>query len=437
MGSRCGSHTAATPHCQEQRLRLARACLVHLRFLHVHGLPQRTRYPVFLLHPFARRYRPPMNNTDHRVQGLNNDEVAADWPAISEGEIAWLRARFPQLEGAGPVLWHSPRPMSAAAIVEGAHGRVFIKRHHHSVRTAVSLDEEHRFIAHLATAGVPVVQVLGDRDGASAVEHGGWTYELHAVADGLDLYRDAPSWTPLTDRDQAWQAGQMLATLHLASASYSAPQRSTHLLVARDDLLRAADPIAQLQRDLPERPALADYLAHKPWRQDFQRSVLPWHTGLAERLQAEPRLWAHNDWHVSNLLWCHQGTSTVVATVFDFGLASPTSALFDLATAIERNAVAWLELERGAQAVHTATALALLDGYRRVRPLTAAQVHLLADLLPLVHLDFALSEVEYFHGATGSTANADIAWHDFLLGHAQWFGSRDGQALLAALHAAA
>lgn len=378
-----------------------------------------------------------MNNPDHRVQGLNNDEVVADWPAISPGEIAWLRQRFPQLEGACPVLWHSPRPMSAAAIVQSAAAQVFIKRHHHSVRTAASLAEEHRFIAHLAAAGVPVVHVLHDRQGRTAVEHDGWTYELHAVANGQDLYRDLPSWNPLTDRGQAWEAGRMLATLHQASARYLAAPRSTHLLVARDDLIRAADPIAQLQRDLVERPALADYLARKPWQRDLEQTVLSWHAKLAGRLQDEPRLWAHNDWHVSNLLWRREGTDTVVAAVLDFGLASPTSALFDLATAIERNAVAWLELERGTQSVHADIALALLAGYRHVRPLTAAQVNLLADLLPVVHLDFALSEVEYFHGVTGSSVNADVAYHDFLLGHAHWFHSGAGQALLAALHAAA
>jgi hypothetical protein len=89
--------------------------------------------------------------------------------------------------------------------------------------------------------------------------------------------------------------------------------------------------------------------------------VLPWHAGLAERLRDEPRLWAHNDWHVSNLLW----RDGQISTVLDFGLASPTSALFDLATAIERNAVAWLELERGMEAVRIDIALALLDGYRQ------------------------------------------------------------------------
>lgn len=378
-----------------------------------------------------------MTTSPHRVQGLNNDEVPADWPAISAREVAWLGERFPQLAGAGAPLWHSPRPMSAAAIVEAAGGRFFIKRHHQRVRSAQTLAEEHRFIAHLAREGVPVVRVLSDRDGATAVEHDGWTYELHAVAEGLDLYRDAASWTPLTDLHQARAAGAMLARLHLASASYRAPQRSTQVLVTRDDLIRCADPIAMLMHDLPNRPALADYLSHKPWQRDLEQTVLPWHAGLPERLQSEPHLWAHNDWHVSNLLWRDDGDAMSVASVLDFGLASPTSALFDLATAIERNAIAWLELERGAEAVHVDTALALLDGYRQLRPLSAAQVHLLADLLPVVHLDFALSEVEYFQGATGSTADADVAYHTFLLGHAQWFSTADGQSLLAALHAAA
>ncbi len=374
-----------------------------------------------------------MTSSTHRVQGLNNDEVAADWPPISARDIGWLREHYPQLDGQSQARWHSPRPLSAAAIVDGTQGAVFIKRHHHSVRSAACLEEEHRFIAHLAAAGVPVVQVLAAADGHTAVEHGGWTFELHALGVGDDLYRDAVSWSLLTDVVQAREAGRALARLHHAAASYHAPQRSTHLLVARDDLIRADDPIAAIKADLPTRPGLARYLARIPWEAQLRRGVLPWHSGLAERLHDEPRLWAHNDWHVSNLLW----RDGQVSTVLDFGLASPTSALFDLATAIERNAVAWLQLERGPDAVRIDIALALLDGYRQVLPLSATRVHLLADLLPMVHFDFALSEVEYFEGVTGSTANADVAWQPFMLGHPAWFHGPHGQALLQALHAAA
>lgn len=378
-----------------------------------------------------------MTHTAHLVQGLDNDAVAADWPAIDARDVAWLRGRYPQLGTDVGVAWHSPRPLSAAALLESSRGRVFVKRHHHSVRNAASLGEEHRFIAHLAAAGVPVVQVLRDADGATAPEHNGWTYELHSVGEGQDLYRDAPSWTPLADPAAAREAGRMLATLHQASASYHAPQRSTHLLVARDDLIRAADPLAMLQADLDQRSGLAAYLARQRWQDDLQRAVLPWHAGLAGRLHAEPRLWAHNDWHVSNLLWRADSKAPQVQTVFDFGLASPTSALFDLATAIERNAIAWLALEQQTDAARIAIALALVEGYRQVLPVSAARVQLLADLLPIVHLDFALSEVEYFNGITASPGNADVAYHTFLLGHALWFKGRHGQALLQALHAAA
>lgn len=151
-----------------------------------------------------------MNSSSHRVQGLNNDEVAADWPPISAADIAWLSARYPQLGGHSQPRWHSPRPLSAAAIVDGTRDAVFIKRHHHSVRSAACLEEEHHFIAHLAAAGVPVVQVLAATDGHTAVEHGEWTFELHAVGAGDDLYRDAVSWSLLTDVAQARQAGRAL-----------------------------------------------------------------------------------------------------------------------------------------------------------------------------------------------------------------------------------
>jgi Ser/Thr protein kinase RdoA (MazF antagonist) len=374
---------------------------------------------------------------DHRVQGLDNDEVAADWPAIGDGELAWLRERHVALDGDCRVLWHSPRPFSAAALVACGPRRCFVKRHAVQVRSARVLEEEHRFIAHLAGAGLPVVQVLPARSGATALEHDGWTYEVHAEGAGEDLYRDSPSWTPLADAAQARTAGAMLARLHDAAADFYAPQRGTQLLVARDELIRAADPVAALRQQLAERPALADYLSRQPWKQDLQRAVLPWHRALAGRLQAEPVLWGHNDWHASNLLWNGHGPDATIATIFDFGLASPTSALFDLATAIERNAIAWLADDADGPVAHPDIALALLAGYRQVRALSVAQVHLLADLLPVVHLDFALSEVEYFQGVTGSSANADVAYHTFLLGHADWFAGPRGRALLDGLHAAA
>ena len=96
-----------------------------------------------------------MSTSNHYVQGLNNDEAPADWPAIGDCEIALLANEFPQLEGTSAALWHSPRPMSAAAIVESAAERVFIKRHHRSVRTAATsaIHQSSAFCSTCAVAG--------------------------------------------------------------------------------------------------------------------------------------------------------------------------------------------------------------------------------------------------------------------------------------------
>lgn len=365
----------------------------------------------------------------HRVHGLAGDDIRPDWPPLTHAEIDRVLDAYALGTRRGTP-WLSPRPLSAAALVETDDMCVFIKRHHHRVRDVDSLTEEHRFMAHLRRHGLPVPPVHADRRGATAHEHGDWTYEVHACARGRDLYRDTASWTPLLDLDHARAAGAMLARLHRAAASHDAPQRSTHILVARDDLLRAADPVAALESQLPERPGLAGYLAGRSWREDFARWIAPRHARLQPRLARQPRTWSHNDWHVSNLCWHDDGR---VSDVLDFGLASPTGTLFDLATAIERNAIAWLELERGTAAVHVDTALALLEGYQETTQLSADERDILAALLPLVHLEFALSEIEYFHAVTGAEADADVAYDTFLLGHATWFDEAPARDLLQAV----
>ena len=370
-----------------------------------------------------------MTDPTQRVHGLAGDRMPADWPALTHAEVAALLRRYDTAGTLQRIGWHSPRPLSAAALIETSAGTLFVKRHHRRVRTVDTLTEEHRFITHLRANGVPIAAVLADTQGQTAVPIGAWVYELHHGADGVDLYREALSWSPMTDRGHARAAGQALATLHDAAADYRAPQRATHLLVARAELLLAPDPIAALHAQLPARPGLADYLRGRDWPQDLARMLAPFHRTVQPRLRQQPALWTHGDWHASNLCWSDAGSDTGVSAVLDFGLAARTFALFDLATAIERNAIAWLALDGGDAAVHADIALALIDGYRQRRPLDASEVALLADLLPLVHLDFALSEVEYFHAITGSREHADVAYDTFLLGHAAWFGTPPGQRL--------
>ena len=376
-----------------------------------------------------------MSHPPHLAHGWNDAPMAPDWPPLRADEAAAVLARFPSLSPPLQLRWHSPRPFSAAARVACAQGEVFLKRHHARVRNAAQLAEEHAFIAHLRAHGLPVPRVLVDAGGHSAIALGEWTYEVHALAEGLDLYRDAPSWTPPLSAAHARSAGRMLARLHLAARDFPARTRSTSLLVADADVLRAPDPLAAIAQACTRRPGLAEALATRDWVRALA-PLLPALAALQPRLAAQPPAWTHGDWHVSNLFWDGPGAQAEVAAILDFGLCAPTFALFDLATAIERNAIAWLQPDPVTRAVFPEIACALLAGYAERLPLAREDIALVADLLPLVHLDFALSELEYFHAVLRQPAMAAVAWEDFLLGHATWFAYPQAQALLQAIRGA-
>lgn len=369
----------------------------------------------------------------HLTHGLAGDELAPDWPPLTLDEVAVVLDRIPGVGAAKALAWRSPRPLSAAALVDAGHGRVFVKRHHRRVRTPAQLAEEHRLAAHVRSHGVPVPRIFRGDTGDSVIAVDDWVYEVHEPARGTDVYREAYSWSPIGGTMHARAAGAMLATLHDALDGYDAPQRSTHVLVARAEILSSSDPVAALEAQLPSRPRLHDYLRERNWRKELHDAMAPW---PPHDPAARPPSWTHGDWHVSNLYWSGDTDDASITGVLDFGLSARTFALFDLATAIERNAIAWLEIERG-EIGRPDLALALIEGYRSRRALSAADVGALADLLPVVHVDFALSEVEYFEGITRRRDHADVAWHTFLRGHAAWFLGPHGRAFLDALRHAA
>ncbi len=373
-----------------------------------------------------------MSNTPIRTaHGLGLAPVAADWPALRERDIERLLLEYPQLGALHSLHWHSPRPFSAAGLITTSTGTLFVKRHHHSVREAAWLEEEHRLIAHLHAHGAPVAAIVPNRHGRTASSQDEWTYEIHRVAEGVDLYRDALSWSPFQSLQHANAAGQALAKLHLAAADYNAAPREAKVLLVNARLISQEDPLAAIAAAAEADTALADYLQHKDWHAQLSELLLPRHALLLPLLEDQPPLWTHNDWHASNLLWSDNSAEASVTSVLDFGLADRTFALFDLANAIERNCVPWLDLDSGGSAPAQLDAIdALLTGYHTIKPLSENDLHTLAALLPLVHVDFALSEVAYFQGIVGSTSSADVAYDAYLIGHLHWFNGAEGQRLL-------
>ena len=196
------------------------------------------------------------------------------------------------------------------------------------------------------------------------------------------------------------------------------------------DVITAADPLAELAAVGRRRPGLGRYLAGRDWRGDLTRDLLPAARRASQLLGALERWWGHGDWHPSNLTWDTAGPGAEVTAVFDFGLANRTFAVHDLALALERSTIAWLDLaECGEAGVDIDAVDALLDGYQALRPLGPAEAAALPEVLPVVHVEYALSEIEYFADVVASPGLADLAYDTYLIGHTRWFAGPDGAAV--------
>jgi Ser/Thr protein kinase RdoA (MazF antagonist) len=182
---------------------------------------------------------------------------------------------------------------------------------------------------------------------------------------------------------------------------------------------------------LEGRPGLNQYLVTRPWEADLTRHHVPAIQRARPLLKKLERQWGHGDWHPSNLTWTSTSSTADVAGVLDLGLANRTYAIHDLATAIERAGIDWLNLA-GADEVHANLDAvdALLDGYETVRPLNSVEADVLPEILPVVHLEYALSEIEYFTDVVHSQTNADLAYDAYLIGHSRWFEGTNGATLL-------
>ena len=370
-----------------------------------------------------------------KAHGMDGTLVEPDWPPLTLAEVRTLLAQFSGLREPIEILSLSPRPLSAAGVVNTLGGRAFIKRHHRTVRDVEGLQEEHRFLAHLLAHGASVPRVLASANGQTAIEIGGWTYEVHETPNGVDLYEEAISWTPFRTAAHAHAAGEALARLHLAAQGFAAPPRKPRPLVAGFTIFAARDPRVALEHYLAARPSLASNPAVRVCSKQALQLLAPFHSELLPLLPALPLLWTHNDLHASNLFWSDLSGKARATAIIDFGLADRTNAVHDLANAIERNIVEWLVLVADpAHPDYVPTHLdhldALLDGYESVRPLSAEEAAALAPMTALCHAEFALSEADYFLSVLHSNERASMAYGGWLLGHARWFRSPAGRKLL-------
>jgi Ser/Thr protein kinase RdoA (MazF antagonist) len=376
-----------------------------------------------------------MMNADSKSHGLTGSLEEPDWPPLTMPEVRALLSRFPRCGEPLQILKVSPRPFSSACLARTSAANIFVKRHHRAVRDVEGLLEEHGFMRHLRANEARVPLVLRDDAGCSAIRMGEWMYEVHEAATGVDLYGEALSWTPFETAAHARSAGVAMAQMHLAAEGYSAPRRNPRPLVASFTIFAADNPGASLHRYLAERPALAQRIDVRKLAEEAIDLLAPFHAELLPLTPALRPLWTHNDLHASNLFWSSANNDASVSAVIDFGLADLTSAVHDLAHAIERNIVEWLVLVEDQSLpervpVHLDHLEALLEGYESVRRLSDEEAASLAPMVALCHAEFALSEADYFLGVLQSEGKAGMAYDGWLVGHARWFRSEAGTRLL-------
>ena len=367
---------------------------------------------------------------------MDTSAVEADWPALTNDEVRSVLRHFDQHEAmtasqAAVVSWSSPRPMSTGALVRFANGTVFVKRHHAAVRSPERLRAEHDLASYLRARGQSLPAVLRSTNGDTVIQEGDFVYEVHERATGVDLYRDVPSWYPFTSLDHARAAGCALALFHQAARDFSLPPSAPGVLASSTAIVASNEPLVELDRLIDARPGLARAVARRSLAEDFSRYHLPAIEKTSPLLGALASQWGHGDWHASNLTWSSRRPNATVAGVFDLGLSNRTFAVHDLAVALERSTVDWLDLAgTGLVAADLGAIDALLDGYEEMHPLDECEWAALVAVLPVVHLEYALSEVEYFAEVVRSTTNADLAYDGYFIGHSKWFEEAAGLSLL-------
>ncbi|MFO8065298.1 MAG: phosphotransferase enzyme family protein [Spirochaetota bacterium] len=361
---------------------------------------------------------------------------------VSNEELARVVARYPTVGRIEKRGGDKTGRRSAGLLFETeTGGRYFLKKRIQSVHPKESVLWRHRVISHLVAKGFSTPAITENEAGETLTEDGEVQYELFEAAHGQDIYHDYESWTPFSRRDHARSAGEALARFHnelrdfsLADATPPGTSPATPE-TARFDLGFAPDLPAAVERRISASPALSEFFSNIRWKEEISGLYLNFH-GEARRYMAGVQPWVtHGQWQANNLFFEHDR----VASVVGFDLVDVAFRMYDLAAAVDKNAVLWTEIAAGQpNAVRFDVIEELLRGYCSLLPVSMVEAELLGAVLPIHHLDWALSGVEYALVHEASRERAQWYYNVYLRDHVRHYHTPSGQKILSFLrHAAA
>ena len=295
-------------------------------------------------------------------------------------------------------------------------GEMIVKRQPPMGRDIEQLRWQHALANFLADQGLPAVRSHG-----IVVRDGLW-YELFDVAEGDDIYAGVDTWEPFRSDAHVRSAGRTLAALHEAGAGFEPRRPQTSGFVVQLGLVELA-PVAAADVMAARRPAVADYLGGRNWREPLERAYTELFDRLRPAVSDLPTAPLHGDWQTNNLFF----RGDEVSAIIDFHQADYAPRLLDLAVAVERNCFFWNRISAGEDdAYDLRHAELLLAAYHERARLSASERAALPDVLAVCQFEYGISFLDYYWGIEHDREKADWAWHTFVLGHAQWWQTPAG-----------
>jgi homoserine kinase type II len=266
--------------------------------------------------------------------------------------------------------------------VDTARGRFFLRVNEGKARADV--EREAAIITHVAARGVATPVPLPARDGAPLFDWNGSFVSLFPFVDGRTLARAE------VGPAHARAAGAALARLHVAGADFPDHRPGRY---EPDEIRRRLTRVAALAITDPVLAAAVAVLGPELDRLE------------GERVAGLPVGLIHGDLFIDNVLYTEPAE---VAALLDFEQASWGRLDYDLAVSV-------LAFGFGRDDFRPDVTRAVLEGYRAVRPLTAAECGGLGAELRFAACRFAVTRITdvYLRRQAGAPAGKDF--HRYLL----------------------
>jgi len=325
------------------------------------------------------------------------------------------------------------RPYSASSLFVSGSGEYFLKKRSRAWRDEDDILWRHSVIDHLVNKNFPTPPLVAGRDGVTLTEEGDYYYELFHRAEGEDVYHDYHSWMPFACSDHAVSAGKTLARLHLALEDFDASGR-TRLgtvidkpMTARFDMALRPDLEDSIGGRINNSSHLSAFFEGRRWQSELLPMLTPFSQDLRSCRKALKPWVTHGDWHGNNLFF----DGGKVSSVIDFHLTDLSFRLYDLAAALDRNCIKWLDIQDGrTDAVRFDLIGLFLEGYNSVFSVGDDELKLLSMLMPIHQLDLAVSNIEYYFGFEKNEARAEWVYQIYLIEHLRFYQLSGGKEII-------